>query len=222
MSGVKNVFTGSGTIWLQETPPDNLISEVAWRIPSGGIGIIPIGLMGGGGDSGIYAEYSGCGVWESTIAAEDTSVDNLAASTDQDNSIISSDIMPDGSGSVDGAESPSALFGDAASAPDWSSSRLVVGIHVMWTKWRHFPPKIHHHILTMIRRHLASKPLSVITLIRMKPCFRTTRFQRRTHFNHLIMVSLRAMTKKVVLVDSLDNYGIFQWWYLKYTCTYYQ
>jgi len=127
MPGFKNVLfggeglfvttlTGPGTIWLQGMPPDRLISEIARRIPSGGIGMgIPIGLMGGGGGSGSDADGSGDDVSEPT----DSAADNSAASTDEDNTITSSDSMPNGGGSVDDSESPSALFGDAASAPDF-------------------------------------------------------------------------------------------------------
>ncbi|GKY98696.1 hypothetical protein MPSEU_000825900 [Mayamaea pseudoterrestris] len=43
-------FTGPGTVWLQGQPPDRMISEIARRVPSGGVGFgVPVG---GGGDNG--------------------------------------------------------------------------------------------------------------------------------------------------------------------------
>jgi hypothetical protein len=61
LSGFKNVMfggeglflttlTGPGTVWLQGQPPQRMVSEIARRVPSGGIGFgIPIGMGGGGG-----------------------------------------------------------------------------------------------------------------------------------------------------------------------------
>jgi len=44
-------LTGPGVVWLQGQPPQRMISEIARRVPSGGIGLgIPIG--GGGGEGG--------------------------------------------------------------------------------------------------------------------------------------------------------------------------
>jgi uncharacterized protein (TIGR00266 family) len=45
---------GPGLVWLQGQPPQRMISEIARRVPSGGgIGLaVPIGGMGGGGESG--------------------------------------------------------------------------------------------------------------------------------------------------------------------------
>jgi len=60
MSGFKNVMfggeglfvttlTGPGTVWLQGQPPERMVSEIARRVPSGGIGLaVPIPGMGGG------------------------------------------------------------------------------------------------------------------------------------------------------------------------------
>jgi len=60
MSGFKNVLfggeglfvttlTGPGTVWLQGQPPERMVSEIARRVPSGGIGLaVPIPGMGGG------------------------------------------------------------------------------------------------------------------------------------------------------------------------------
>eukprot|EP00980_Cylindrotheca_fusiformis_P003295 scaffold743_cov117-Cylindrotheca_fusiformis.AAC.14 len=61
VKGFKNVFaggeglfmttlTGPGVVWLQGQPPARLVSEVARRVPRGGIGLgVP---MGGGGEEG--------------------------------------------------------------------------------------------------------------------------------------------------------------------------
>lgn len=47
-------FTGPGTVWLQGQPPQRMVSEIARRVPSGGVGLaVPVGLGGGGdGDDG--------------------------------------------------------------------------------------------------------------------------------------------------------------------------
>jgi len=43
-------FTGPGVVWLQGQPPQRMVSEIARRVPSGGVGLgIPIGGGGGGG-----------------------------------------------------------------------------------------------------------------------------------------------------------------------------
>lgn len=64
MPGFKNVLfggeglfvttlTGPGTVWLQGQPPQRMISEIARRVPSGGIGLaVPIPGMGGSGGEG--------------------------------------------------------------------------------------------------------------------------------------------------------------------------
>lgn len=64
MPGFKNVMfggeglfvttlTGPGTVWLQGQPPQRLISEIARRVPSGGIGLaVPIPGVGGGSGGG--------------------------------------------------------------------------------------------------------------------------------------------------------------------------
>jgi hypothetical protein len=63
IKGFKNVFAGGeglfmttlkgpGVVWLQGQPPQRMISEIARRVPGGGIGLgIPIGGGGGGGDA---------------------------------------------------------------------------------------------------------------------------------------------------------------------------
>ena len=47
-------LTGKGTVWLQGQPPQRMISEIARRVPSGGIGLaVPLpGMGGGGGENG--------------------------------------------------------------------------------------------------------------------------------------------------------------------------
>uniref|UniRef100_A0A7S0C9S9 Altered inheritance of mitochondria protein 24, mitochondrial n=2 Tax=Proboscia inermis TaxID=420281 RepID=A0A7S0C9S9_9STRA len=61
MPGIKNAMfggeglfvttlTGPGTVWLQGQPPSRMISEIASRVPGGGLGLaLPIPGMGGGG-----------------------------------------------------------------------------------------------------------------------------------------------------------------------------
>lgn len=44
-------LTGPGVVWLQGQPPQRMVSEIARRVPSGGLGLaVPIGGGGGGGD----------------------------------------------------------------------------------------------------------------------------------------------------------------------------
>jgi len=125
MPGFKNVvfggeglflttLKGPGTIWLQGMPPDRMISEIARRVPSGGIGGlgIPIGLgSGGGGEETIEGEAES---ESDAVNSSDTGVDQqetVAASTNDEN--IDSD-------------SPEALFGDVApkeGTPVFSSSQ---------------------------------------------------------------------------------------------------
>jgi len=76
MPGFKNVLfggeglfvttlAGPGTVFLQGQPPERMISEIARRVPSGGIGLaVPIGgggMGGGGGDGGKGSEGEGEG-----------------------------------------------------------------------------------------------------------------------------------------------------------------
>lgn len=45
-------LTGPGTVWLQGQPPERMISEIARRVPSGGLGfVVPVGGSSGGGQS---------------------------------------------------------------------------------------------------------------------------------------------------------------------------
>jgi hypothetical protein len=103
-------LTGPGRVWLQGMPADRMIAEIARRVPAGGIGMgIPMGLGGGGGGGGAdagegadAAAAEGGGSAEDAVAAGDASVEAERAST-----------VATSGGAVD-AESPSALFGDAA------------------------------------------------------------------------------------------------------------
>ncbi|KAL7473973.1 hypothetical protein ACHAXS_014243 [Conticribra weissflogii] len=53
-------LTGPGTVWLQGQPPQRMISEIARRVPSGGIGLaVPIPGMGGGRSGGEGGEGGG-------------------------------------------------------------------------------------------------------------------------------------------------------------------
>lgn len=41
---------GGSTVWLQGQPPQRMISEIARRVPGGGLGLaVPLGVGGGGG-----------------------------------------------------------------------------------------------------------------------------------------------------------------------------
>eukprot|EP00339_Tiarina_fusa_P009971 CAMPEP_0117077800 /NCGR_PEP_ID=MMETSP0472-20121206/54837_1 /TAXON_ID=693140 ORGANISM="Tiarina fusus, Strain LIS" /NCGR_SAMPLE_ID=MMETSP0472 /ASSEMBLY_ACC=CAM_ASM_000603 /LENGTH=476 /DNA_ID=CAMNT_0004804245 /DNA_START=103 /DNA_END=1533 /DNA_ORIENTATION=- len=132
MPGVKNAMfggeglfvtklTGPGKVWLQGMPADRMIAEIARRVPSGGPGIgIPIG-MGGGGGAGEGAEGAAEGgegaadvpeSGEEMVAATDQAID-----ADRQTTVASSGMA----GDVD-ADSPSALYGDAAPQDDASSS----------------------------------------------------------------------------------------------------
>jgi len=126
MPGFKNVMfggeglfvttlTGPGIVWLQGMPPDRMISEIARRVPSGGgIGLgLPIGMGAGGGGEGAEggdasAEGAGDAAAEdmTSVSATDTAVvGGTGAGFDGNTTSFAS--------SSD-AESPEALFGDAA------------------------------------------------------------------------------------------------------------
>jgi uncharacterized protein (TIGR00266 family) len=111
---------GPGKVWLQGMPADRMISEIARRVPSGGIGLgIPLGVGGGGGggegaaagDEAAQAGVEGAapGSGEEMVAATDGAVD-----ADRQATVASSGMMDSDDGALD-SESPSALFGDAAS-----------------------------------------------------------------------------------------------------------
>lgn len=113
---------GPGTIWLQGMPPDRMISEIARKVPGGGLGFgIPIGMGGGGGGDGGAADVEAAdgaegatddaggedgdagGGAEDMVAASDASIE-----ADRQATVGTSGAM------TDDADSPSALFGDAA------------------------------------------------------------------------------------------------------------
>mmetsp|Transcript_21157 Transcript_21157/g.31373 ORF Transcript_21157/g.31373 Transcript_21157/m.31373 type:complete len:433 (+) Transcript_21157:200-1498(+) len=114
MPGFKNVMFGGeglfvttlkgpGTVWLQGMPPDRMISEIARKVPGGGIGLgIPIGVGSGGGAEDAAAGVGVEGDGSEAIAASDT-----GALTEESSSPGST------SENID-TDSPNALFGDAA------------------------------------------------------------------------------------------------------------
>jgi uncharacterized protein (TIGR00266 family) len=137
MPGIKNAMFGGeglfvttlkgpGKVWLQGMPPDRMISEIARRVPSRGIGLgIPLGVGGGGGGG---AEAGEEGAEASAGDAASGSGEEMAAATDEavnfdrQATVASSGMMDSDDGALD-SESPSALFGDAApkDAPSPSS-----------------------------------------------------------------------------------------------------
>ena len=130
MKGVKNAMFGGeglfvttlkgpGRVWLQGMPPDRMIAEIARRVPAGmGLGI-PIGMGTGGGSGASEGEE---GVGEGTAGAEgvlagseSVAATDAAIEADRQATVATSGVM--GSDSVD-ADSPEALFGDAAPSAD--------------------------------------------------------------------------------------------------------
>jgi hypothetical protein len=123
MPGFKNVMFGGeglfvmtlkgpGTVWLQGMPPDRMISEIARRVPGGGIGFgIPIGI----GGSGSGGEAGGSGVEGAADEAAGTpaSADGGVAASD---AAVEADRQATvaTSGATATATLPDALFGDAA------------------------------------------------------------------------------------------------------------
>jgi hypothetical protein len=126
MPGFKNVMfggeglfvttlTGPGTVWLQGMPPDRMMSEIARRVPSGGIGLgIPIGIGGGGGDT-TEGDNDGDGTSDTNESEADedlVATSDAAVEADRNATVASS-------GTFDNdtieSESPDALFGDVAS-----------------------------------------------------------------------------------------------------------
>jgi len=136
MPGFKNVLfggeglfittlSGPGTVWLQGLPPDRMISEIARRIPSGGIGLgIPIGLGGGGGSEsddisrqdGDEGEVEPSGDSEELVASTDAAIE-----ADRNATVAASGLANDSSSGID-SESSSALFGDASLGGDTAES----------------------------------------------------------------------------------------------------
>ncbi|KAL7544338.1 hypothetical protein ACHAWF_007730, partial [Thalassiosira exigua] len=155
MPGFKNVMfggeglfvttlTGPGTVWLQGMPVDRMVSEIARKVPIGGIGLgIPIGLGGGVGEgaaegaegAGDVAAGTGEGASEAGDGEADGGVPATDAAVDADrNATVASSGASSSSSPPPDAESPEALFGDAAhggegSAPDFEtdSGEMDVG-----------------------------------------------------------------------------------------------
>ena len=124
MPGFKNVMfggeglfvttlTGPGTVWLQGMPPDRMMSEVARRIPSGGIGLgVPIGIGGAGGGESNEGENDGEKATDVEAEEDLVATSDSAVEADRNATIASSGIS---SGDAIESESPEALFGDVAS-----------------------------------------------------------------------------------------------------------
>lgn len=115
---------GPGQVWLQGMPPDRMIAEIASRIPSGGLGFgipIPIGGgdSGGGGNAGDMAGAAGGADEIATGAASTAAASDAAIEADRAATVATSGIGS--TGSID-SESPSALFGDAVTPSQNSSS----------------------------------------------------------------------------------------------------
>lgn len=131
MPGFKNVvfggeglfvttLTGPGTIWLQGQPPERMISEIARRVPSGGVGFgVPI-MMGGGGEGG----ETGADSADEVDGGDAESLTGAAAAESAVESDRASAMAESTVGGPIDSESPSALFGDAAEqeAPSTSSA----------------------------------------------------------------------------------------------------
>jgi uncharacterized protein (AIM24 family) len=120
-------LTGPGHVWLQGLPPDRMIAEIARRVPSGGgIGLgIPIG-MGGGGSGGDVVGGGAADVGAASEASTAANAGEAALEADRTATIASSGVSSVDSSIHDSAavdsESPSALFGDAASSPSADAS----------------------------------------------------------------------------------------------------
>ena len=144
MPGFKNVMfggeglfvstlTGPGTVWLQGMSPDKMISEIARRMPAGGIGLgMPIGMGGGGGagegTDGSEAADADADVdtdadADADIPTDADSSEELVAMADQaqqaDRNVT---VAASGFDSPPDSESASSLFGDAAPKDELSFS----------------------------------------------------------------------------------------------------
>lgn len=125
MPGIKNAMFGGeglfvttlqgpGKVWLQGMPPDRMIAEIARRVPGPGIGMgIPIPMGGGGAGADEAASGAGEAGADTTSSGEEmVASTDAAVDADRQATVASSGMSsPD---SVE-ADSPSALFGDAAS-----------------------------------------------------------------------------------------------------------
>jgi uncharacterized protein (TIGR00266 family) len=118
---------GPGKAWLQGMPADRMIAEIARRIPGPGIGMgmpIPMGMGGGGADAGGVAAGAGADEAASGAGAEagaDATSSSGEGMVDPTDAAVNADrqatVASSGVSSPDSveADSPSALFGDAAS-----------------------------------------------------------------------------------------------------------
>jgi uncharacterized protein (TIGR00266 family) len=118
---------GGGAVGMQGQPPDRMVSEIARRVPAGGgIGLgVPIGGMGGGGGGGAdegegegegglgEGGGGGGGGGELGGGGEAVAATDAAIDADRQATVASSGLFADGDTDGD-ADSPSALFGDAA------------------------------------------------------------------------------------------------------------
>jgi uncharacterized protein (TIGR00266 family) len=134
MPGIKNALfggeglfvttlTGPGSVWLQGMPPDRMIAEIARRVPGPGIGLgIPIGLGGGSGSDGAAVPAGGAeeiaagaaagAASEAAGATETVAATDAAIAADRQAAVATSGLSYPND-NID-ADSPSALFGDAA------------------------------------------------------------------------------------------------------------
>jgi uncharacterized protein (TIGR00266 family) len=112
---------GPGKVWLQGMPADRMIAEIARRIPGPGIGMgmpIPMGMGGGGGEAGAGADEAASGAGAEGGADAPSSGEGMVDPTDAAvNADRQATVASSGMSSPDSveADSPSALFGDAAS-----------------------------------------------------------------------------------------------------------
>ena len=114
MPGIQNVMfggeglfvttlTGPGQVWLQGMPPDRMIAEIARRVPGPGLGL-PIPIGGGGGSASEGAE----------AASDEMAADEASSAVAATDAAVDADRQATVASSAMDADSPSALFGDAA------------------------------------------------------------------------------------------------------------
>jgi len=120
-------LTGPGTVWLQGMPPDRMISEIARRVPSGGmpigIGVPIMGVGGGGvgdgtsvGDSGAMAAAV---VADSAPSIVGTEQMDATVNADRQATVASSGMM----GNPDSVGAEPSAFSDFATKDDFASNQ---------------------------------------------------------------------------------------------------